>query len=217
MDFTWDADSRAAFLANSQRARYLKSNFLINPPIASTPLFAIQLPYYKSFPVYKTTPASLVVISTTSACYPATTTELEQLLGFKRPGGTCVDRHLQLDIPFSLFRSADSAAGTEVDTRLNGFRETSLRSLYQKILGRTRSELSSTFTAQELMTHILPRPSAPDSVAGAVGLGTPFEGEEVCLADPPSRFGERHQKKASSARRDESEEDGGPDLDEDER
>jgi len=61
MHYEWSVKSRACFNTNSHRARYLKSDALMNPPSDPTPLYAIQVVYYPKREVWNISNSVTVV------------------------------------------------------------------------------------------------------------------------------------------------------------
>lgn len=175
-----------AFFDSSHRARFLKSNAILNPPLMQTPLFAIQLMHIENIPLFATNPESLVIFSTSSAYFVTSTKDLDNSLR-RKVSRSKAFRELRLEIPLQIFKSSDASE------RDLGQRCKSLESLYDAITMRC-STLLPTFTAKQLREEIIPRPSDPLSQRAGIPLGTPFPKEEDCMSNAPSRMGEKRRR-----------------------
>lgn len=198
MKYTWSKESQASFHHDSHRGRYLKCDFLVNPPPAPTPLYAIQYLVYKNQPIYTTPTKSLVLFSTDHCFYVVADSTAEALIGRwpkgkKAPAGP--DPESRLDTaPYVWDESiVDTNKNKETKTQWQRCLKTmhenkiqSIEALYERIVMTCDPRhMSSTFTADEFR-HFLPAPLAPNDGAA---LGTQYTTQTFQSGNPPSRRG----------------------------
>jgi hypothetical protein len=189
MNFIWSQETTANFLAESHRGRYLKCDFMVNPPIDMTPMYAIQYVSHSNQALYKTPIDSLILAATKSNFYLSKCSTFEEVGGrwpsWKRsPKGP--DPGKRLDTAPYLWdekKDPEKAAALQTDQM------TSLEDVYTKVVDQCKpTNLSSTFSAIQLR-GLIPRPVAPEI---GLPLGAPDADEQFKSADPPSRRGETH-------------------------
>lgn len=166
MRYTHTESEQLAFWSEGHRARYLRSSALINPPPATTPLYAIQYLGFDKAPLYVTPVESLVLSATSSAYYLSTTVEMKDLVGLwdasKSYSPSGPDPSARLNQPRFLWRETPTES-EEAMIRTMG-RPSSVEELYEMILERctpTPGGVASTFDASELRS-IFPRPERPE-------------------------------------------------------
>jgi len=166
--FLWTNADRECFATDTQRARYLKCNALINPLPEDTPLYAVQYIGYSSCPTYTTTINSLVIFATkviTPTYYLCTTEQLEGILKpwNKRWPAEGPEPKARLNQPPQMWKRQAGPIPPEL-LQLNPFKVASAQVLYQEVVRRCVpivGEMAPTFTARELR-EIVPRPRQPE-------------------------------------------------------
>ncbi|PVI07462.1 hypothetical protein DM02DRAFT_648946 [Periconia macrospinosa] len=173
MDYAWAGNSRERFAATPQRARYLVSNALMNPPLGNTPLHSIQYARHKNVPLYMTPRPSLIILQIESF-YVVPSTEAVEALRLKSKADG---------------RLPGLRAAWDGDHRhLEPYRCNDVESLYSRIL-ELCSRPTATMTAEELH-RILPRPPPWHD-------GTPLGTVEVVkdnASGPSSKRGARYTR-----------------------
>lgn len=203
MNFKWTARARRNFFADSQRARYLRSSILANPPPNSTPLYGIQYAVQRC-PVFATSENTLVIFATKDRYYLCRTSELETILGMEGAQTRKFGSANWLWDRDSLEKGKDRRK--EKDAAMSAHSMLSLEDVFHSIIAQIRtSELPESYTVAGLK-HVIPRPT-PESAAS---IGTPLGSGRS--ADPPSRRGEirkpRSRKQEDSADEEDGNEDG---------
>lgn len=187
MNYVWSEESTSNFLAESQRGRYLKCDFMINPPRDMTPLYAIQYVSHRNQALYATPIDSLILAATKSSFYLTKCSTLEKVSGRwpsnkRKPRGP--DPEHRLNTAPYLWSGEDDeekAAALQTDRKM------SLEEVYNSVVTQcTPTDLSSSFSAIQLR-GLIPRPPAPET---GLPLGSPDEQTHFKSADPPSRRGE---------------------------
>ncbi|EME77083.1 uncharacterized protein MYCFIDRAFT_180416 [Pseudocercospora fijiensis CIRAD86] len=187
-------DDRQAFFRHSHRGRYLRSSALMNPPHASTSVFASKYISYEQYPLYITSAESLVVIAGTKGFYTFTNAQAGRMFGkMKRVRGG-PDPGSRLQTPSILWQKPSADADVAKLASFEQHRRNSLEDVYEWILAccTTPSRtVQPSFSGREFQS-VLPR--APGPSQGQQPLGTPLPGESRCPAEPPSRLGEKKKK-----------------------
>lgn len=166
MRYAWSAADGVRFAGDPQRARYLKTNAIMVPPPAETPLYAIQYVGYSSCPTYTTPANSLIVFASDSAYFLGTTEEFETTIGRwdKAHHAHGPEPEARLNQPACLWNPLVANANTEL-AKLQAFKLTTPEALYDKIIrlcDPLTGSVQATFTARELR-DIVPNAPAPES------------------------------------------------------
>ncbi|KAG9693658.1 hypothetical protein KCU95_g3198, partial [Aureobasidium melanogenum] len=207
INYTWTQESRQAFLSDTHRGRYLKSDIMINPPEPLVPLYAMQYVSSNNQSLYKTPTESLILLATDTSFYLVTTTEMERIgggwpIGKRPPRGPEPEKRLNT-VGYVWDRNKDTVRAAA----MLPYQSLHLEDLYQRIVNRCNPlDLPSTFTAGDL-PGLIPRPPAPEA---GLPLGTMHEDQGFRSAHPASRRGEhRNSKKKArqSSDQDSAEED----------
>lgn len=106
MNYSWSEEARQTFLKEPHRGRYLRSNFLINPPPDITPLVAVQYVDSPYDPIFRTSQPSILLIVVEEVVYLVSTQRWQEVVGVwprgrKRPKAR--DADLRLERPALLF------------------------------------------------------------------------------------------------------------------
>lgn len=184
MDFVWNESTRNDFLANSHRARYLRSSAIINPPRPVTPLFAIQFAAFNNVPLYLTPHESLIILAPSSGYYLLSTSDATRICATTPVrNADLATPTRRLRIPPGLWTDSPSLATTGFDPYW--IEAASLHSLYQSICRMTvHGNVAPNWTAADLRS-IIRRPTDPEP---GVGLGTSVNCTGIeRAAEPPSR------------------------------
>jgi hypothetical protein len=169
LNFVWTESDRARFAQDTQRARYLKCNALINPLPEGTPLYAVQYISYSSCPTYTTTRNSFVIFATTVPAptyYLCTTKQLEVILKpwNKRWPAEGPEPEARLNQPPQMWKKNQTGAVPPELRQLDPYKVASAQMIYNEITRRCiplLGEIPPTFTARELR-DIIPRPQSPE-------------------------------------------------------
>ncbi|SMR49932.1 unnamed protein product [Zymoseptoria tritici ST99CH_3D1] len=190
--FRWNDGDAEAYLADSQRARYLRASAIANPPPDYTPLFAIQYAIQRC-PVFFTRTQSQIIFATPCAFYHGLTDEFGCILGRDHKDHSKLGSANWLWDRGSLDKGRDDRRAK--DAQMGRFQRSSLLSLYNSIVQRCcNGELQQSYEAVELR-DLIPRPS----VSAARSVGSQLGGG--ASADCPSRSGESHRPRLSKKRR----------------
>lgn len=194
MNYVWSNESRQAFLDESHRGRYLKSDIMINPPQSRVPLYAIQYVASNNQAIYKTQIDSLVLLAATESFFLVKTSDLERIGGDWPSKGKKPARGPE---PEKRLDTAGYVWDRHKDTvkadAMIPHRVRAVEDLYHRIVNRCNpTDLPSTFDAGELRT-LIPRPEAPEA---GLPLGVSNGDQSFKSAYAASRRGEYRRKKA---------------------
>ena len=192
MNYVWSDTSRAAFLAESHRGRYLKCDFMTNPPQDTIPLYAIQYTSHSNQALYITPVDSLILTATKTCFYLVKCSELEKVGGRwpskKRPPKG-PDPGQRLNTAPYLW---DGKKDPQKAQALQSYQRLGLEEVYRNVIVQCNpANLKSTFSAIELR-GLIPRPLDPEI---GFALGSHTIDQVFKSADPPSRRGEIHVHK----------------------
>lgn len=205
MRFEWSHDGRTAFGNTSQRERYLNASFLINPPAASTPLYAVQVVPYPRAPAYTCLAdrptLTLYTVPSETAFYLAETKDVERSVGLwhqdrsdngrKRdpPSGADPDHRLanaQVFEPTGKHRKA-----------MAPHRVTSPMEIYNKLVELCRpGRRIPSFNTQQLQQMLAQLKKADSDTHGVQPTTHNATGHQPS-AFPPSRRGEKRAKRGA--------------------
>ena len=191
--FVWSAQNATAFRHESHRGRYLKCNALINPPKEPCPIYPMQVITSSDAPIYSTQQKSLVIFTTQSALYLASTAELEETPGGwpskQLPKGPDPKRRLS-KIPH-LWDKTDHESHEDFIV-MQPYRVRDLVSLYDEIVKRCESSGVPSTTVSAIDQHI-PRPAASEP-GDPLGTTVPTSAS-IRKSATPTRRGEKKQKR----------------------
>jgi hypothetical protein len=199
MPFVWTEQGCKGFFQSSHRTRYVASDFQLNPPPMQTPIYCFQVAANGRYPLYTTAHASYLILQAT-ALYFGKLADLEAVIG-RPPGGKArvKDSAVRLQTIPELWNKSQDL--TERVEKLEKFKYTSLKAIYDAICDVCRVPVAaSSFTAGDLW-QIIPRPLHPEA---GVALGTPLdytETDEHRGCDPSGPPTRRDQRKDRSVQK----------------
>jgi hypothetical protein len=173
MHYEWSDIDRNRFLESTHRSRYLRCDGLINLPFSEAPLYAIQFASAANYPLYATTPSTLVILETEHKFYLTTSLELETIVGrwSKKRQPAFQDPHLRLNTMPYLWSATSNANEADLKESLELREAGTLEELYHLVVKRCRpDDVTSTYSSGEFQWNVIPR--ATSSYSG-IPLGTP--------------------------------------------
>jgi len=185
MNFVWTDPAHESFSQSPHLNRYLRSDFLLNPPTPQAPLYCVQVASDKNYPLYMI-PESYVIIHCHTSVYFLSCEELELVVGRwskkRTPGGP--DPEQRLNTMQDLW---DESMSDVHRTRLSPYKLSSMEELYNAIRNACYLSTMPTTTAGDLRA-VIQKPLSPKE---GIKLGT----METGLVRPTRRGARRVEHK----------------------